>query len=108
QIINAYSALMNGGHLLMPIVAGPSHFVPQPQANLTIKEDQREIIVKGMRGAVRYGTAETAGLYKLPGYIFGKTGTATQINGFRSQGWFIGFASDASEENDSRGGPERV
>ena len=108
QIINAYSALMNGGHLLTPIVAGPSHFVPKPQANLTIKDDQREIIVKGMRGAVRYGTAETAGLYKLPGYIFGKTGTATQINGFRSQGWFIGFASDAGEENDSRGGPERV
>jgi len=108
QIINAYSALMNGGHLLTPIVGGSMHFVPKPQANLTIKDDQREIIVKGMRGAVRYGTAETAGLYKLPGYIFGKTGTATQINGFRSQGWFIGFASDASGENDSRTGPERV
>ena len=108
QIINAYSALMNGGHLLTPGVGGPEHFVPKLQANLTIKDDQREIIVKGMRGAVRYGTAETAGLYKLPGYIFGKTGTATQINGFRSQGWFIGFASDASGENDSRTGPERV
>ena len=108
QIINAYSALMNGGHLLTPIVGGPKHFVPKLHANVTIKDDQREIIVKGMRGAVRYGTAETAGLYKLPEYIFGKTGTATQINGFRSQGWFIGFASDASEENDSRTGPQRV
>ncbi len=108
QIINAYSALMNGGHLLTPGVGGPEHFVPKLQANLTIKDDQREIIVKGMRGAIRYGTAETAGLYKLPGYIFGKTGTATQINGFRSQGWFIGFASDAGGENDSRTGPERV
>ena len=108
QIINAYSALVNGGHLLAPGIAGPKHFVHKLQANLTIKDDQREMIVKGMRGAVRYGTAETAGLYKLPGYIFGKTGTATQINGFRSQGWFVGFASDAGEADDSQSAPERV
>ena len=108
QIINAYSALLNGGHLFTPSIARPDHFVPKVQSDLRIDHDQREIIVKGMRGAVRYGTAETAGLYKLPGYIFGKTGTATQINGFRSQGWFVGFASDAGSDDDSQAAPERV
>ncbi|HYJ88502.1 MAG TPA: SpoIID/LytB domain-containing protein [Pyrinomonadaceae bacterium] len=108
QVINAYSALVNGGHLFTPSVAKSEHFAPKVQANLSINGDQRELIVKGMRGAVRYGTAETAGLYKLPGYIFGKTGTATQINGFRSQGWFVGFASDAGSEGDSQAEPGRV
>ena len=108
QIINAYSALVNGGHLFTPAVAGPKHFVPKVQADLSIDDDQRQIIVEGMRGAVRYGTAETAGLYKVPGYVFGKTGTATQINGFRSQGWFVGFASDAGSDIDKQAAPERV
>lgn len=110
QIINAYSALVNGGRLLTPGIAGPEGFVPKLQSNLSINVDEREIIVKGMRGAVRYGTAETAGLYKLPSYIFGKTGTATQVNGFRSQGWFVGFASDAdsSGPEDAQTSPERV
>lgn len=71
-----------------------------------------------MRGAVRYGTAETASLYSLPIYIFGKTGTATQINGFRSQGWFVGFASPLdnspasplhdNSKGDREAAPERV
>ena len=81
------------GHLLTPRLGSSRGFVGKRQSDLAIDEDQRLMIVKGMRGAVRYGTAETAGLYKLPTYIFGKTGTATQLDGFRSQGWFIGFAS---------------
>lgn len=93
QIINAYSALVNGGRLLTPRVNSAGGFVPEVQANLSIKDEHRSVIVRGMRGAVRYGTAETAGLYSLPIFVFGKTGTATQINGFRTQGWFVGFAS---------------
>ncbi|MEK6282728.1 MAG: SpoIID/LytB domain-containing protein [Acidobacteriota bacterium] len=110
QIINAYSALVNGGHLLTPRVAAADNFVPKLKRDLTIKDDERAIIVKGMRGAVRYGTAETAGLYKIPNYIFGKTGTATQVNGFRSQGWFIGFASESAAvgADDSQAAPERI
>jgi len=93
QLIDAYSALVNGGHLFTPRVASAVGYVPELRANVAIKDEQRTLIVQGMRGAVRYGTAETASLYSLPIYIFGKTGTATQINGFRSQGWFVGFAS---------------
>ncbi len=96
QVLDAYSALVNGGHLYTPRVAPARGYVPALRATVAIKDEHRTLIVKGMRGAVRYGTAETAGLYSLPVYIFGKTGTATQIDGFRSQGWFVGFASLAA------------
>jgi SpoIID/LytB domain protein len=96
QLLDAYSALVNGGRLFTPQLAPAKGYVPQLRATVPIKDEYRSQIVNGMRGAVRYGTAETAGLYSLPAYIFGKTGTATQINGFRSQGWFVGFAAPLS------------
>jgi stage II sporulation protein D len=98
QVLNAYSALANGGRLFVPQLAGPSGFAPKIQSQFAMDQEQRALIVKGMRGAVRYGTAESAGLYSVPRYIFGKTGTATQINGFRTQGWFVGFASDLNDD----------
>jgi stage II sporulation protein D (peptidoglycan lytic transglycosylase) len=97
QLLNAYTTLVNGGHQLVPRMAAAKGFQPQLHANISINDEQRNLILKGMRGAVRYGTAETTHLYSLPIYIFGKTGTATQINGFRTHGWFVGFASDAEE-----------
>jgi stage II sporulation protein D (peptidoglycan lytic transglycosylase) len=93
QVIDAYSALINGGHLFTPRLAKPEGFVSDQRAAIEIKDSERDVIVKGMRGAVRYGSAEKANLYSLPLYVFGKTGTATEINGFRTHGWFIGFAS---------------
>src|SRR6266850_5093522 len=108
QLIDAYSALVNGGHLFTPRVVSAGGYVPQLRANISIKDEYRSLIVKGMRGAVRYGTAETANLYSLPVYIFGKTGTATQIDGFRSQGWFVGFASRLDEESRAEAAPEEV
>ena len=45
-----------------------------------------------MRGAVKFGTAESAELDTASNYVIGKTGTATQLQGFRSQGWFVGLA----------------
>ncbi len=97
QLLDAYAALVNGGHLFAPRIASVAGFAPKLRANIAIKPEHRELILEGMRGAVRYGTAETAGLYSLPVYVFGKTGTATEIDGFRTQGWFIGFASRAHE-----------
>jgi SpoIID/LytB domain protein len=97
QLLDAYTALVNGGHLFTPRIAGAAGFVPEVRTNLTINDEYRSLILKGMRGAVRYGTAETAKLYSLPTYVFGKTGTATEINGYRSQGWFVGFASNLDE-----------
>jgi stage II sporulation protein D len=102
QLMDAYAALVNGGRLFTPRIAPAGGFVPQLRARLTIENEHRRLILNGMRGAVRYGTAETATLYSLPIYIFGKTGTATQINGYRSQGWFIGFASAVAEDEEGR------
>ena len=93
QIITAYSALVNGGQLVTPQVAPESAFVSETRGRVTIDPNDRKLILKGMRGAIRFGTAETAHLYSLPLFVFGKTGTATEINGYRSQGWFVGFAS---------------
>ncbi|MFN2517208.1 MAG: SpoIID/LytB domain-containing protein [Pyrinomonadaceae bacterium] len=110
QLINAYNALVNGGRLFTPQISSAAELVPELHSSLAIKDEHRSLIIKGMRGAVRYGTAETASLYSLPLYIFGKTGTATEINGFRTQGWFVGFASalnDAANDH-SEGAPDKV
>jgi stage II sporulation protein D len=102
QLINAYTALVNGGHVLVPHLPATSKVSPEVQSVVAIDSAPRELIVKGMRGAVRYGTAEAANLYSLPIYIFGKTGTATEINGYRTHGWFVGFAARANNDgNDS-------
>ena len=110
QLITAYSAMVNGGHLFVARIAPAAHFVPKLRATVVIKDEHRNTILKGMRGAVRYGTAETASLYSLPAYIFGKTGTATEINGYRTQGWFVGFASELGDDakEASEFAPERV
>ncbi len=98
QLINAYATLVNGGRDFVPHLAGASNVAPEVQRSVAISDEQRELIVNGMRGAVRYGTAETANLYSLPLYIFGKTGTATEIHGYRTHGWFVGFASHPTGE----------
>jgi stage II sporulation protein D len=110
QLLDAYAALVNGGHLFIPRIAGAAGFVPEVRTNLAIEKEYRSLILEGMRGAVRYGTAETAKLYSLPTYVFGKTGTATEINGYRSQGWFVGFASRLNEhgEDESELAPDKV
>ncbi len=106
QIINAYSALVNGGHLFTPQHRATQFFAPRLEKNLNVAVEQRLQIIKGMRGAVRYGTAETAKLHSLPLYVFGKTGTASQANGFRTQGWFVGFAAQAAGNSSDSSEPQ--
>src|SRR5215213_3842615 len=89
QLLMAYTALLNGGRLLTPQL-GPS--APQVRSQVEIEVAERAIILAGMRGAVRFGTAEKAGLSSLPAYVVGKTGTSTQIQGFRTHGWYVGFS----------------
>jgi stage II sporulation protein D len=110
QLINAYSTLVNGGHRFTPHVSAAGDFVSESRGSVAIENEPRQIILNGMRGAVRYGTAETANFYSLPIYVFGKTGTATEINGYRSQGWFVGFASALTEDaaDSSASAPENV
>ncbi len=92
QLLAAYAALVNGGHLFQVRVADANAFQPVERTRVNISEQHRTIITEGMRGAVRYGTARSAKLDSLPLYIIGKTGTALPAKGFRPNGWFVGFA----------------
>lgn len=96
QLLTAYLALMNGGHVLRPRLSDDEKFVGEERSTLHIEPSQRGELVRGMRGAVVYGTAEKAGLDKLPLFIFGKTGTSASSSGFRRQGWFVSFAANAN------------
>lgn len=95
QLITAYSALLNGGRLLTPRIADAQNFAPRTRGTIIIATEHRDAIVEGMRDAVKFGTAKNASPDSLPLTILGKTGTSTPTKGFRSQGWFVGFASDS-------------
>jgi stage II sporulation protein D len=83
QLLRAYTALFNGGRLF--------HSDSEP-TQVPISDAERATLLAGMRGAVKFGTAERAELDTVSNYVIGKTGTATQLQGFRSQGWFVGLA----------------
>jgi stage II sporulation protein D len=95
QLLSAYCALMNGGHLFRPQLSPSEGFVAEERSSFRIEPSQRAALIEGMRGAVVYGTAEKSELNKLPMFIFGKTGTSTSSSGFRRQGWFVSFAANA-------------
>jgi stage II sporulation protein D len=93
QLLTAYAALLNGGHLFKPQMTAANNFHPVERSNISIASQHRTIIVDGMRGAISYGTARAAKLDSLPLTIIGKTGTAMPATGFRNNGWFVGFAA---------------
>jgi stage II sporulation protein D len=95
QLLSAYCALVNGGHLYRPRISRADNFTSEERTNLHIAEPHRAALIEGMRDAVVYGTAEKARLTSLPMFVFGKTGTSTSSNGFRRQGWFVSFAANA-------------
>ena len=100
QLLTAYVAMLNGGRLFRPTLTTASVDVAaEHDARLIITEEQRASIIQGLRGAVLYGTAERAKLHSLPLYVLGKTGTSTADDGYRTQGWFVGFASSASSRS---------
>ena len=91
QLLTAYTALVNGGKLLKPELNSARQ--PVVRAMLKIDPADRELIIKGMYGAVSYGSAQRSQLSSLPLRVFGKTGTATQPKEFRTHGWFVGFVA---------------
>ncbi|HVG35446.1 MAG TPA: SpoIID/LytB domain-containing protein [Pyrinomonadaceae bacterium] len=102
QLANAYAALVNGGHLYRPQRVAANNFNAQQLTHINITAAHRSLLINGMRGAVHYGTAASAHLDTLPLQIYGKTGTSSSSNGFRTQGWFVGIADDALQGNASR------
>ena len=95
QMLAAYSALFNGGHLFRLGRAEAEGFAPEERAVINVEASQVQALIAGCRGAVEYGTAAKAALNELPLFVFGKTGTSTDSNGFRRQGWFVALAADA-------------
>jgi stage II sporulation protein D len=96
QLVTAYAALVNGGHLYRPQRSTDRNMIPQERLRLSIAPEHRAALIEGMRGSVKYGTASKAGVGSLPGYVFGKTGTSTSSVRWRTQGWFVGFAAEKS------------
>lgn len=92
QLLTAYATFANGGHLLQPTMGNETSTVPRVRAELQIDDAERKIVLEGMRGAVKFGTAEKVGLDSLPAYVVGKTGTSKPLDGFRYNGWFVGLA----------------
>jgi SpoIID/LytB domain protein len=100
QLLSAYAALLNGGHLFQPQLQSPEGFRGVERSEVSVSDKERHVILEGMSGAVRYGTARAARLESLPLTIIGKTGTALPPKGFRTNGWFIGLSgpADATHE----------
>jgi len=98
QLIAATAALFNGGHLYQTQIAAPENFRPHELARLDVTPAQRALLLAGLRGAVKYGTASAADLAPLPNHIFGKTGTATEIDTLHTHGWFVGFANEGKQD----------
>src|SRR5262249_7832381 len=96
QLITAYAALANGGHLYRPQRSTGRNLIAQERLRLNIAPEHRAVLIEGMRGSVKYGTASKAGLGSLPLYVYGKTGTSTSSVRWRTQGWFVGFAAEKS------------
>ncbi len=93
QLLTAYAALFNGGHLYAPQQSATENFQAHERATLEVVPAERALLLAGLRGAVAYGTAQRAHLDALPVPVFGKTGTATEVGGVHTHGWFVGFAA---------------
>ncbi|HZH89606.1 MAG TPA: SpoIID/LytB domain-containing protein [Pyrinomonadaceae bacterium] len=95
QLVAAYAALFNGGHLYRTQPGAHESFRGEETARLDITPGERTLLLSSLRGAVRYGTAAPADLASLPTHVFGKTGTATdESDGSHTHGWFVGLASE--------------
>jgi len=98
QLLTAYAALANGGHLLQPNVASAADFTSRTRSEVNIDATEREMLIAGMRGAITFGTAEKVDLDSLPVYVVGKTGTSRPLQGFRFNGWFVGLGFGSSPD----------
>jgi stage II sporulation protein D len=95
QLIAAYAALFNGGHLYKAQTGTHENFHAQEIApQLDITPDERTLLLAGLRGAIKYGTASASDLAALQTHVFGKTGTATEADSFHTHGWFVGLADE--------------
>src|SRR3989440_8141392 len=57
QLLTAYTALLNGGHLYQPRIAASADFQAVERSEIPISNQHRALITQSMAGAVRYWTS---------------------------------------------------
>jgi penicillin-binding protein 2 len=115
QLINAYSALANGGHLMRPqIVLGEAddqgnlieRYEPEVLHEVTADPSNLRIMRIGARQVITTGHAYNISDLRLPGTLSGKTGTAEfglpDANGILPfHSWFVAFLPSSPGATDS-------
>ena len=91
QLLNAFTAFVNEGHLFKPHISDARNYTATEIKSISINPAHRTEIIEGLKGCTEFGTGAEAGFNKLPYDVIGKTGTSGASNGFRTQGWFVSF-----------------
>jgi penicillin-binding protein 2 len=115
QLLNAYSALANGGHLMRPqIVLGEAdnegnlveRYAPEILHEVSADPGNLRVMRVGAREVITTGHAYNIGDLRLPGALSGKTGTAEfglpdaeGVLPFHS--WFVAFLPSTPGATDS-------
>lgn len=116
QLLNAYAALANGGHLMRPqIVLGEAdadgnlieQYEPEVLHEVTADPTNLRLMRIGARQVITTGHAYNIGQLRLPGALSGKTGTA-EFGLPNAEGhlpfhsWFVAFLPSAAGATDSQ------
>jgi penicillin-binding protein 2 len=116
QLLNAYAAVANGGHLMRPmIVRGETDgqgklihaYAPEVIRDLPASPDDLSIMRIGAREVITTGHATNIGDLRVPGALSGKTGTA-EFGTPTSQGvlpfhsWFVAYLPSEAGATDAQ------
>jgi penicillin-binding protein 2 len=115
QLLNAYAAVANGGHLMRPmIVRGETDaegnliraYAPEVIRDLAASPADLETMRIGAREVITTGHATNIGQLRVPGALSGKTGTA-EFGTPTSQGvlpfhsWFVAYLPSVAGATDA-------
>jgi penicillin-binding protein 2 len=115
QLLNAYAAVANGGHLMRPmIVRGETDadgnlvkaYAPELVRELAASQADLRTMRIGAREVITTGHATNIGALRVPGALSGKTGTA-EFGTPTSQGvlpfhsWFVAYLPSAAGATDA-------
>ena len=115
QLLNAYAAVANGGHLMRPmIVRGETDadgkltqaYPPEVIRDLAASPEDLQIMRIGAREVITTGHATNIGQLRVPGALSGKTGTA-EFGTPTAQGvlpfhsWFVAYLPSAPGATDA-------
>ncbi|MCI0698608.1 hypothetical protein L0337_42235 [candidate division KSB1 bacterium] len=93
QMLRLIAAIANGGSLYRPFYPTSQREFKKFRSEVVEMihfGDELRIIKEGMRQSVAYGTSVGAKLVNL--IVAGKTGTASEYFGTKTDAWFVGFA----------------